>query len=363
MSSRERLAIVGGGVIGLAIAFELARRGGCEIVVFDAGEAIAGRATLASAGMLAPYTEAHSGGPLFDLTVRGLAVYDSFVHGVREVSPASFEFRRSGTLEVALDPDRASVLRSRLKEPWSAAAALEWLSADALRRSAPCVSDAALGALWCAEHGYVAVRAFADAMADAARRLGVAFEVGARVTRIDTDGTDVAVQTEHGKASFDRIVLSAGAWSPQLDPLATLASRIAPLRGQLVRLSCETRAFDQILWSEGCYMVPWNDGTVLVGATSEDVGFDARATMAGVESLLAAARALAPILANATFKDVLVGLRPAAQALPILGPGVDPRIIYAAGHHRNGVLLAPLTARLIADHIFTNAVDPSFVTT
>ena len=119
-----------------------------------------------------------------------------------------------------------------------------------------------------------------------------------------------------------------------------------------------------MLWGRSCYIVPWEDGTLLVGATSEDVGFDERATASGVRGLLAAAEELLPGSADATFVDVRVGLRPAsASGVPILGPGPDPRVLYAVGHYRNGVLLAPLTARVLADAILENRQDPVFVTT
>lgn len=119
-----------------------------------------------------------------------------------------------------------------------------------------------------------------------------------------------------------------------------------------------------VLWSGDCYIVPWAGGTLLVGATAEDVGFDERATAAGVGQMLSAAQDLVPELGSATFVEVRVGLRPqAVGGMPLLGPSSDPRLIYAAGHFRNGVLLAPLTARLIANHVLDGAIDPAFSAT
>jgi len=161
--------------------------------------------------------------------------------------------------------------------------------------------------------------------------------------------------------TFDRVVLCAGAWTSALDPLATMAGRITPIRGQLVRLAARQLQLTHPIWGGSCYIVPWADGTVLVGATSEDAGFDERATVDGVRQLLASAQDLVPALASAGFEGVRVGLRPGtADGLPILGPSRDPRILYAAGHFRNGILLAPLTARLIANYVFAGAVDPAF---
>jgi glycine/D-amino acid oxidase-like deaminating enzyme len=160
---------------------------------------------------------------------------------------------------------------------------------------------------------------------------------------------------------FDRAVLCAGAWTPALDPIGQTRERIRPVRGQLVRLFSTETTLPAIVWGKDCYIVPWKDGTLLVGATSEDAGFDERATADGVRQLLSAAEGLVPQLGSATFAGVRVGLRPASvDGLPVLGPSCDPRVIYAAGHFRNGILLAPLTAQLIADYVIDGAVDPAF---
>ena len=132
------------------------------------------------------------------------------------------------------------------------------------------------------------------------------------------------------------------------------------MKGQLVRLRFETPPATRVLWSDGCYIVPWQDGTVLVGATMEDAGFDERPTSAGVSQLLEAAAALLPAARDAAFVDVRAGLRPSlgGGAVPFVGPSpVMAGVTIAAGHFRNGVLLAPLTAALAADQVLgdTNA--------
>jgi glycine oxidase len=350
MAASPRVGVVGGGIIGCAIAFELADRG-ASVTVFDA-RALGGGATQASAGILAPYIEGHEGGPLFDLTVRGLAEYDAFVERVRAASDVPFEYRRSGTLEVAESDARAQELQSRVSLPWAKAAGLLWLDAGKLRAAVPSVGSNARGAMLCETHGYVSVVPFAAAMADGASRLNASFRMSAAVERIELRARDVVIHTVLASFGLDYVVICAGAWTPSIDPGGMPQDRIRPVRGQLVRLHAASVVIPCILWGERCYIVPWMDGTVLVGATCEDVGFDERATSAGVRSLLAAAEALVPGLSSATFVEVRVGLRPASSdGLPLLGPATDPRVLYATGHFRNGVLLAPLTARLIADHV------------
>lgn len=360
--AEQRIAIVGAGIIGLATAFELSRRGAL-VTVFDQRQ-IAGGATQASAGILAPYTEAHGRQSLFELTVRGLAVYEDFVGRVRAISPLAFEYQRAGTLEVADSPQRAAELADRLTAPWASAAGLEWLTAGELRARVPGIASGALGGLRCAVHGHVAVESLVRAVADAGERHGVVFQVGSAVECVSLDRPGVRLSVGREALDFDRVVLCGGAWGPLLDPLGALAGRIRPVRGQLVRLHAGERSFREVLWSSSCYVVPWEDGTVLVGATSEEVGFDERATAEGVRQMLDAAERLVPPLARATFVNVRVGLRPGtADGLPILGPSPDPRVIYAAGHFRNGILLAPLTADLVAHYISDGALDPAFSAT
>jgi glycine oxidase len=350
MAASPRVGIVGGGIIGCAIAYELADRG-AAVTVFDA-RAVAGGATQASAGILAPYIEGHEGGPLFDLAVSGLAEYDAFVARVRSATDAPFEYRRIGTMEVANTEEHAATLRARVSARWAATAGLRWLDPRELRQAAPFVQSGSVGALTCSAHGYVSVLTFTEALADAARRRGARIHTSTPVDRIEIESDAVVVHAVNQSHHFDRVVMCAGAWTPSIDPFDATTDRIKPIRGQLVRLQT-TVVIPQILWSEGCYLVPWTDGTVLVGATAEDVGFDERATSSGVRTLLDAAEALVPELSSATFMDVRVGLRPASSdGLPLLSPATHPRVLYATGHFRNGVLLAPLTARLIADYVF-----------
>jgi glycine oxidase len=132
------------------------------------------------------------------------------------------------------------------------------------------------------------------------------------------------------------------------------------MRGQLVRLHANGLALKEVVWGRHCYLVPWSDGTVLVGATVEDVGFDVRGTASGVRGLLQAAEDLVPALGDATFGEVRVGLRPAGRSVPVLGPGPDARVVYATGHYRNGILLAPLSAILVADYVLGGTLDPVF---
>ena len=154
------------------------------------------------------------------------------------------------------------------------------------------------------------------------------------------------------------VVLAAGSWSATLAPEAD----VSPVRGQLLRVRWDRPQIQRIVWSERCYLVPWTDGTLLIGATVEQVGFDERVTGGGVRSLLNAASDVLPAIADATFIDARVGLRPATTTgLPLIARSTRyPALVYATGHFRNGILLAPLTAKRVADLVTVSSRHFSF---
>jgi glycine oxidase len=213
------------------------------------------------------------------------------------------------------------------------------------------------------EHGYVSAGALTDALVRAALNLGATLTT-ARVLAV-AGGEVASVRTADERLETDAVIIAAGSWSADLGD-AVSASRhpahgaappgnqgpvVKPIRGQLVQLRLGARPASRVIWGSGCYLVPWRDGTVLAGATVEDVGFDESATASGVAQLLGASAGLMPVLREAAFEEVRVGLRPmTADELPAIGRSSSMRnVFYATGHYRNGVLLAPLTARLVAD--------------
>jgi len=342
--------VVGAGIIGCAIARELAVRG-VACTVFD-DRPVAGGATRASAGMLAPYVEAHERGPLLDLAVRSLDLYDDWIAAVRRESEIDVEYRRIGTLEVALDPRHAADLRRQASKEIPT----EWLEPAVARSAHPGLGSIA-GALLTRSHGYVAALQLTTALARAAERRGATFRRAA-VQRITTDGSSARVMTSGGDCDADTVVIAAGAWGNSIEGVRIPPLR--PVRGQLLHLGWSGQPPSTIVWGPQCYIVPRADGTLLVGATVEEVGFDERTTAGGVRDLLGAACDLLPDAKGATFLEARAGLRPATpDELPVLGSDPDtPNIVHASGHYRNGVLLAPVTAKVIADLIVDEQRDP-----
>jgi len=182
-----------------------------------------------------------------------------------------------------------------------------------------------------------------------------------RVRRIAREGDEMVVETDRGTLSGDAVVLAAGSWSGEIsvDGVA-IRLPVRPVRGQLLQLAWTGTTLRRVTWSRRCYMVPWDDGTLLVGATVEEAGFDERATVAGVRDLLDGACEIVPHVWRCAFRGARVGLRPATpDDLPVIGPSSSVQnLMYATGHYRNGVLLAPLTALLVADALLENEIDP-----
>jgi glycine oxidase len=359
------IVVVGAGIVGCAVAYELARRGASVQIVDDRPAGMG--ATQASAGVLAPYLEARDNGPLLELTVRSLDLYDTFIARVTAVSGGSVAYRRNGTLEVALHGESMARLRQSAEQLQAQGIAAELLDAHAARAEEPQLTGDLAGGLLITVHGYVAAGELTRALASAARRHGAQLIEHGRVRRIARgSGGDLLVETERGSLTGNGVVLAAGSWSGQIEVEgARPRVPVRPVRGQLLHLAWNGPVLRRVTWGERCYLVPWEDGTLLVGATVEEAGFDERTTAAGVRDLLDAACELVPHAWTAGFLAAKAGLRPASRdELPVIGPSVAlPNLMYATGHYRNGVLLAPLTAELVADAMLECRTDPLLAAT
>ena len=361
MSAGERpdVIVIGAGIIGCAVACELGRRG-ASVRVLDSRDVGSG-ATQASAGILAPYTEADRPGPLRTLCAEGLGLWDDFVGRAAADSGLDVLYERTGTLEVVTD----KVSLRRLERTGRALTAVgvecRLLSARQARAAEPALGGPVTGGLLIPSHGFVGVATLMEALrAAGAARHGVSFLTGRRVRHVQagSDGTMV-VETAAGTLTGDAVVLAAGSWSGGAAG-ADGSLPVRPVRGQLLQLAWSGRPPARVVWAPSCYVVPWPDGSLLVGATVEEAGFDERATVSGVAGLIEAVAGVLPAARDAGFEAVRVGLRPGTpDDLPVVGRSpATPRLVYATGHYRNGVLLAPLTARLVADLVLDGREDP-----
>jgi glycine oxidase len=356
--------VVGGGVIGAAVAWSLARAG-LAVRLVERGE-IAGEASGAAAGMLAPIGEGAEAGPALSARLASFALFPELVEALREGSGLDPEYVASGCLRVAEHEDEARVLRAQAEQ--HAGFGLVWLPAAEVARAAPGVAPAvrAHGALFSPRDAHVRSPLLARAFAAAAERLGARVETGIAVHGLLRDGERVCgVLSSAGTLASGLVVLCPGSFAAEcaawIGPGARLP--IEPVRGQIVALELPPAMPRPIVWGHDAYLVPKLDGSLVVGATSERVGFDRRVTADGVATLLRAARALVPDVGGARFLGAWAGLRPdTPDHLPLVGawPGT-PGLVVAAGHYRNGVLLAPLTGRIVADGVLGKGwAEPAF---
>jgi glycine oxidase len=350
--------VVGAGVIGCAVAYELARRG-ADVLVLDP-RGVGQGATQASAGMLTPYHEAHEGGPLRDLAVRSLGLYDQFVADVRMDSAQSIAYVREGSLEVATADESTERLQAAARDLTASHVQCAWLDAGAAHAAEPLLARDVTAGLLIPEHGHLAARDFTHALATAAVTRGATIGSAQAVRRVAADGRDLRVETIDSTITAHHVVLAAGCWSGSVAMDGVPSLPVRPVRGQLLHLAWTGPSLRRIVWGTRCYVVPLPDSSVLVGATVEEAGFDARVTVAGVRDLLDAVCELIPQAWQAGFLGARVGLRPGTpDALPIVGSSSRlPGLVFATGHYRNGVLLAPLTAKLVADLIIEGHGDP-----
>jgi glycine oxidase len=356
--SRPTVAVVGGGIIGCSVAYALARRGAI-VHLFDMRD-VAGGATQASAGMLVPHLEGHGGGPLLDLTTRSFALYDGFLDRVREDSGIAVAVSRPGSIQIATDPEAAANLAASAGALRARGIPAEFLDSIAIRADVPQLSATVTGGLLVPPHAFVQATSVCRAVAEAAAARGVRVRRATSVRHVTPVDGGVQIDTDEGPWHADVVVVAAGAWSGRIGGLPA-AAPVRPVRGQLLQLASDGPSLRRIIWGEGCYIVPWPDGSLLVGATVEEAGFDEHATTAAVRDLLEAACDVLPSLWQAAFIAVKVGLRPASSdGLPLVGRScVSPNVVYATGHYRNGVLLAPLTAALVADLVVDGTSDPA----
>lgn len=348
MSNTIDFLIVGGGIVGLAIATELRLRGASVVVLSrDFQQA----ATHAAAGMLAPQAECLPPGPLLELALRSRNLYPEWIRKIEDVSGMATGYWSCGILAPVYH-DASAVNPSGVSPAY-------WLDRTAIHHAQPGLGAEVIGGWWYPEDGQVDNRALALALQTTAQRLGVEVHEGVTVTAIQQhQGRVVAVKTAAGDWEAGHYLLATGAWSTELLPLP-----VAPLKGQMLSVqapqSSHPLALQRVLYGQASYIVPRHDGRIVIGATSESVGFTPHNTPAGVHRLLQEAIRLYPVLQDFPMQECWWGFRPATpDEMPILGSSLCDNLTLAVGHHRNGILLAPVTASLVASAVTQQTADP-----
>ena len=354
--------VIGAGLIGLSCAWRAAQRGLSVLVLERApAEALPAGASGVAAGMLAPVTEAEFGEEaLLRLNLASRELWPAFAAELEERTGMPTGYRESGALVIAADRDDAEELRRLHVFQRSLGLEAEWLAPRDCRRLEPGLSPRIAGGIMAPHDGHADPRAVARALAAAVEAAGGELLYGAEVCEVTVrDGRAVGVATATGSVDAGRVVVAAGAWSGELGPHG--GPHVRPVKGQILELRARGGASpppERIVRTPRCYLLARPDGRVLLGATVEEQGFDRTVTAGGVFDLLEAAREVFPEVAEFELVAARAGLRPGTpDNQPLIGEGEVEGLVWATGHHRNGVLLAPLTARAVAD-ILEGAPEP-----
>lgn len=360
-STSADVLIIGGGVIGLAIARALARCGVTKITVIEKNE-FGREASWAAGGILAPQVETDKDDDFFRLACASRDMYRDFAESLQAESGIDVQLDTTGTLYVAFDEDEEAELRARFTWQQSQGLALEWMNSGAARKLEPCLSKHVRCALRFPNDFQIENRRLVEALLIANERLGVRLLQNCEATTLEVENDRaVAVETSQGLISAHSIVLAAGAWSSTIKCPTTLPQiDVKPVRGQMLSFDPPERLARHVIYSSRGYLVPRSDGRLLAGSTTEECGFEKHVTNEGVDAIKSMAVEIAPALESLTIADSWAGFRPRAKdSLPVLGPTKrSAGLFYATGHYRNGILLAPITGELIAEAILSGANPP-----
>lgn len=356
------VVIIGGGVIGLSIARELARRDVPKVTVIERGE-FGKEASWAAGGILAPQVEADRPDDFFKLACASRDLYPAFARALQNETKVDVELDQTGTLYVGFTEDEEHEMRRRFDWQTREGFRVEWLTGDEARRLEPNISPSVRRALRFPDDWQVENRILTKALLASNQRRGVRLIENreAKSIRIE-DGRVTGIEGVTTSVNPATVVIAAGAWTSNIGTSATnsLAVPIDPVRGQMLCFQTEPPLSRHVIYSSRGYLVPRRNGRLLAGSTSEHVGFEKRVTNAGTASIKSMAFEIAPGLKSAAIVDSWAGFRPhAPDDRPVLGPASDIEgLFYATGHYRNGILLAPITANVIADALLNRRNSP-----
>jgi glycine oxidase len=352
--------IVGGGINGSSIAFQLAKRG-YKVAILERGK-IAGKASGAAAGILGAQTELTEDGPLFQLACKSRGMFLSLVPELEELSHVHIGYENKGMYKVAADEDQELEIKRLIESQRKAGEQAEWLSIDELIKREPSVSDKLLGAMYIPNDGQVQAYELSFAFAEASRALGAEIHEYTSVSEFILKDEKVhGVITDQGEFLAESVIVATGAWSRVLLERTGLSLPIIPVKGECFSVSAEKPLVKGTIFSHGCYIVPKQSGRLVVGATVKVNSFDEKVTLEGISSLMEKAKNLVPDIGNAEWERAWTGIRPqSADGQPFLGEHPAYKGLFiAAGHFRNGILLAPATGELMAD-ILEGKTEPSY---
>lgn len=350
------VVIAGGGLIGGSIALELAEAG-MKVGLYDAREP--GReASWASAGMISPAPESPAMIPFMPMSLGSVALYPEFIRRVEELTGKNVGYRKDGALDAILTGDVQEELSTIIALQHGVGLRAEALSAEQARELEPALTEEIEAAILRPEEASLDNRVLTGAVLEAARIKGTKVFAGNGAAAIWKEGGRAkGLILGQGRVEAEWVIIAAGSFSARIEGVEPYAP-VFPAKGQMVALRCESVSLRHVLWLDHTYLVPRNDGRIIAGSTIERTGFDHDVTAGGIHKILSGAMMLVPRLEKARIEETWAGLRPdSPDHLPIIGPTDIEGLLMATGHFRSGILLAPITARLIGEWVTEQKVS------
>lgn len=339
----------------MSIARQLALRGLRQVTVIERGE-FGKEASWAAGGILAPQVEADRADGFFELASASRDLYPAFARALQDETGIDAQLEQTGTLYVGFTEDDEHEMLGRFDWQTRAGLRVEWLAREDASRLEPNLSPRVRCALRFPGDWQVENRSLTEALVRANQKLGVQLISNCEIKSVRIGNKRVAgIESETKSIAAPTVVIAAGAWTSEIKTSETNSSavQIEPVRGQMLCFQTEPAFTRHVIYSARGYLVPRRNGSLLAGSTSERAGFDKRVTEEGAASIKSMAFEIAPGLESAAIVDSWAGFRPhAPDDLPVLGPAADiDGLFYATGHYRNGILLAPITAEIIAEAV------------
>jgi glycine oxidase len=352
----SEILIIGGGIIGLSIARNLRKLGVKKITILERGK-LGQEASFAAAGMLAVQAESDKCDHFFHFCDESRNLFPNFASEILDETGIDIELETSGTLYLSFSEKDSTDINARFDWQKAAGLTVKQLTSTEIRKIEPFVSPDVREGLFFEKDWQVDNRKllFALKLFVANNNIDV-FENEEVLSLLNGKNRVIGVETKNGKFFADKVIITTGAWTSFIKTGEFMFPEIKPIRGQMLCVKTAKRLFSKVIYSPRGYIVPRRDGRILAGATIEEVGFDANITSEGMDSVFANTLELVPSLANLGIAEKWSGLRPFfADGLPILGriPNFD-NILIATAHFRNGILLAPKTAEIIAKQAINN---------
>ncbi|MDQ2717574.1 MAG: glycine oxidase ThiO [Chloroflexota bacterium] len=358
MSRTTDVLIVGGGVIGCAIAYYLCRAG-AEVIVLDQGE-VGAQASSAAAGLLAPLGSLTGPGPFADLLLASWSLLPALVAELEEVSGVRIEYEQTGALRVVRNPRNIANLKMRMQAWEPLGLRMDWLTGNEARLREPLLAPDVRAAVYAPQEAQVRAPRLVKALAQAATIRGARLYSQQEIIGLQRHaGRVTGVYTPQGETiACEHLVIAAGAWASRCGEWLDVNIPISPLRGQILSLLQPTMPLRHMIFGEAIYLAPKFDHTITVGATKDEAGFDRQITAGGISGLLNAAIRLAPTLAACPIEAMWTGLRPRTpDQQPILGKVAGwENVTLATGHGSVGIMLSAITGQTIAELITTKTV-------